>query len=1488
MKNGIFLLFLIVSSLSVKAQWVDLGTSIVGELRTVHFNHVDTGMVGGVTGIYKTVDGGLNWIKQYILGNPLDSVIMESSVINDIFEDRGFWYAVGKDTVNGNAVVFRTSYTLPWEISYSVVGTGFNSLTARGAQTVVVGDGGNAAHSSNDGGTWLPLATGVTSDLNSISTFTTGYAYVGGDSVILRSVSAFDFSLGFSVVTQKEVSSIYMNSNNAAFAVSNSEICSGTFSTWNTQTAYNGLLQGSGVTFATSTIAFVSTANGILKSPLISQGYWERSPSAAGYDLNDIDFVFNMGVGYAVGINGIVLKTTNYGLSTLPYISFSGGNGGCLDSLVSFNNYGPSGYTYSWNKDGTPFASTYNSSTTISTLGLHTVTLIADNGQLIDSLQRNFQIVNVPDSTKAISVVSPLLCKIGNSDVIVQNSELNVVYELIQISTGSTVSYANGNGGNAVLNTGTILDSTLYLVRAKSTFADCETYLLDTVSIGLEKTKAEFHPTLINADLMENIQFKNNSSQASIFSWSFGAGATIPTSTNFEELIAYNQLGQTTVMLIAESAFGCKDTIIKNASFIYDGNTIIENCWSLNFDGNDLATYEHDRGEGIKVANNGDIIVSGSYSEAEFLTKAGITTGRQMDIGFYIARYSTDGALKWLVKGIDQNPGSFYPALWNYSFNGSALDIAIDSDDNIYVTGWLDMDFLLYSNDGKVIPFDFYQEGYVMKLDSNGIYKWHTGMHAALGTAIDIDDSNNIYIGGRYHHTATFFSLSGSSIQMGSNSVGLTFIMKLDSIGEIQWVTDFSNSTNNYYYHMSDLAADADGDVYIIGQHSSPITFNSVSGPNITASASPGSNPNAYVVKYNSAGDAQWGHTIESSPFGFDDALSIEVSDDGDSYIGLNVSAYNTGHSVKFPSTQISDSFLEAGGYVLAKYTTDGNYDWGVGAKYAIGSRAHAVALDKFNNVYVVGILSVFGPPIANFISTDSTVLTAPAGGGSFFVTKYNEFGKIQWLTLEGGPTAVNNGIGANTMQNAIDADDQQNVFITGHIQRGNGITQGYYIAQDSIYPNNSDAFVAKYSSSACLQGDSLSIYVSSGLVCVQDSIWVPFNVSQLITVQLGNNYQLELSDALGSFASPQIIGTLASNNIVDTILGIIPNLLVSGNYKIRVVASLPSIIGNESSIYIDVLPTPLNIYQNLCVGQSTQFIANQGLSYLWSPTIGLNDSTIQNPTTNAVTNTIYTVGVSSFCGVINDTFNLTVNPLPNVSITSFSPDSVCIDTNLILLPLATPSGGTYSGSGVSGASFNPSIAGPGNQEVIYTVIDSNLCENSDTTTITVNALPNVTITPFSPDSVCQFNIPMALTNGSPVGGVYSGFGVSSSVFNPSLIPGNYYVLYTYTDTNSCVNSDSTMISLYICVGIDEYGEDLKIVYYPNPTTGGLTIEKPSSLMKDVQVKILDATSKLIIEKEIPVGKKKVEIDITNYSDGIYYLQLIIEEEVFVKQILKH
>ena len=85
---------------------------------------------------------------------------------------------------------------------------------------------------------------------------------------------------------------------------------------------------------------------------------------------------------------------------------------------------------------------------------------------------------------------------------------------------------------------------------------------------------------------------------------------------------------------------------------------------------------------------------------------------------------------------------------------------------------------------------------------------------------------------------------------------------------------------------------------------------------------------------------------------------------------------------------------------------------------------------------------------------------------------------------------------------------------------------------------------------------------------------------------------------------------------------------------------------------------------------------------------------------------------------------SMVVNPKPTVSLASFTP--VCNSSTAFIMTQGTPYGGTYSGTGVSGSSFDPTIAGIGTHSIIYSFTDANSCSSSDTNTISVNSGPIV------------------------------------------------------------------------------------------------------------------------------------------------------------------
>lgn len=139
---------------------------------------------------------------------------------------------------------------------------------------------------------------------------------------------------------------------------------------------------------------------------------------------------------------------------------------------------------------------------------------------------------------------------------------------------------------------------------------------------------------------------------------------------------------------------------------------------------------------------------------------------------------------------------------------------------------------------------------------------------------------------------------------------------------------------------------------------------------------------------------------------------------------------------------------------------------------------------------------------------------------------------------------------------------------------------------------------------------------------------------------------------------------------------------------------------------------------------------------------------------------------------------------------------NLCVNGNsLTLLGVGVPSGGTsvYSGTGVSGNQFNPSSAGVGTHTISYKYTDAKSCVDSVSTLITVDSVPIVAIS--SLPTLCKGDPSITLTQGSPIGGIYSGNNVSLGKYNPSAVGGDS-LQYLFTDAKGCKDSLKSFIKV--------------------------------------------------------------------------------------------
>ncbi len=147
--------------------------------------------------------------------------------------------------------------------------------------------------------------------------------------------------------------------------------------------------------------------------------------------------------------------------------------------------------------------------------------------------------------------------------------------------------------------------------------------------------------------------------------------------------------------------------------------------------------------------------------------------------------------------------------------------------------------------------------------------------------------------------------------------------------------------------------------------------------------------------------------------------------------------------------------------------------------------------------------------------------------------------------------------------------------------------------------------------------------------------------------------------------------------------------------------------------------------------------------------------------------------------------------PYPDATITPV--DTLCANAAPVTLT-AHDRGGVWSGNGVTGDIFDPSLSGPGDHTIQYEIINADGCRDADQTVITVVPVPDATI--LTEGIVCSSDPELTLV-ARDTGGVWSGPGVVGDIFYPSLTgSGNHVITYSITDANGCSDFDETVLTV--------------------------------------------------------------------------------------------
>lgn len=181
------------------------------------------------------------------------------------------------------------------------------------------------------------------------------------------------------------------------------------------------------------------------------------------------------------------------------------------------------------------------------------------------------------------------------------------------------------------------------------------------------------------------------------------------------------------------------------------------------------------------------------------------------------------------------------------------------------------------------------------------------------------------------------------------------------------------------------------------------------------------------------------------------------------------------------------------------------------------------------------------------------------------------------------------------------------------------------------------------------------------------------------------------------------------------------------------------------------------------CSNASSQTLSALPSGGTWSLTASTSTAGIFTPSLATIgTNTVtYVLGGAGCMQTATTTVNIE-KYIPSTITATLGP--LCINgstINLMTLPQFTT--GIWSGTGVNGTVFDPSVSGQGSFVLTYSTNSSpttTLCPSSSTINVDVFSVQQPSITPSGP--FCN-NFSVQTLSASPSGGIWSGIGISAS-----------------------------------------------------------------------------------------------------------------------------
>lgn len=301
---------------------------------------------------------------------------------------------------------------------------------------------------------------------------------------------------------------------------------------------------------------------------------------------------------------------------------------------------------------------------------------------------------------------------------------------------------------------------------------------------------------------------------------------------------------------------------------------------------------------------------------------------------------------------------------------------------------------------------------------------------------------------------------------------------------------------------------------------------------------------------------------------------------------------------------------------------------------------------------------------------------------------------------------------------------------------------------------------------------------------------------TQTICLGSGGNIYLSSSSATMDYAwSPS---TGLNTNVGDTVIA---SPTTNQTYNITATDNVYGcVVLKSAQVAVTGIPTITAnaVNSTICEGAATNLVANGGLTYSWSPSIGLNQTSGSVVSASPTSTQTYTVTGANGSGCTSTAqVTVNVNPAPILSVTNSNP-VFCFGGNSTLLASGANTYTWNPSLGLNTATGASVIATPAiTTNYAVTGVGANGCSSTSNTLVTVNQLPTVNIS-SNTTVVCLGSYITLTASGantyawSPAGTLNNSTGTSVNAF--PIVNTTYNVIGT--DANNCQNTASRSLTM--------------------------------------------------------------------------------------------